>query len=473
MDKTRAIYQEGILRSLPSIDELLRSDVSLSLLPLAGQNRLTTLAREVVDELRGEISSHGFVDKSEILSLAETRLAESWYSCERSSIQRVINATGVMIHTNLGRAPYSDNAKKAISEVAAGYCTLEYKLETGDRGRRGFHVESMITELTGAEAALIVNNCAAATFLVLSVFASGGEVIVSRGELVEIGGDFRIPDVLTQSGAKLREIGTTNRTKIADFERAINENTSVILRVHPSNYRIVGFTSMPTVADLSKIAKKNDVLFYEDLGSGALIDLGKYGLIDEPIVGNSIRDGADIISFSGDKLLGGPQSGIIAGRQELIDRIRKHPLYRTLRVDKIVYAALEATLSSYRREAAFKEIPILQMLSATKDQITARTECIIAELRSRLGEFSNLQFMMLDGLSAVGGGAAPTVKLNTALLAVSQSDIPANELCLRLRASTPPVIGRVEDDLVLLDLRTVTEKEEVELINVLCALELR
>ncbi|MBK7933105.1 MAG: L-seryl-tRNA(Sec) selenium transferase [Acidobacteria bacterium] len=454
-----------MLRELPSIDELLRSATGVSLLPLAGPMYLTVLARGAVDEMRNQILA-GDEDTADVLERCESRLAELWQRSQRDAVCRVINATGVIIHTNLGRAPYSDAAKRAISEVAAGYCTLEYDIKTGNRGRRGSYAEAMIAELTGAESALIVNNCAAAAFLVLSVFGKGGEVIVSRGELVEIGGDFRVPDVLEQSGAALCEVGTTNRTKIADYEKAIGENTRLILRVHPSNYRIVGFTAMPAVSELADLAHKNGIVLYDDIGSGALIDLSKYGLADEPVVADSIRDGADIVSFSGDKLLGGPQAGIIAGRSELIERIRKHPLYRALRVDKLAYAALEATLLSYRRGAAIEEIPVLTMLSATKDEVNAQTIRFAAALRSRVGESSTLNFEILDSRSAVGGGAAPLAMPETVVLAISDSRYSAAELGERLRNSTPAVIGRIEDDKVLLDLRTVGEADE-ELLNVL------
>lgn len=471
MKPVEAISREDILRSLPSIDELLRSETGTSLLPLAGPTHLTALARTAVNHLRNEIRDGDIISSGDLLSAAEVRLSELWNTGKSSSVQRVINATGVIIHTNLGRAPYSAAARRAIAEVASGYCTLEYDLETGNRGRRGSHAEAMITELTGAEAAVIVNNCAAAAFLVLSVFASGGEVIVSRGELVEIGGDFRVPDVLVQSGATLREVGTTNRTKTADYEKAINENSSMMLRVHPSNYRIVGFTSMPTVADLSAIAKKHDVLLYEDIGSGVLIDLSKYGLADEPVVADSIRNGADIVTFSGDKLLGGPQSGIIAGRREVIERIRRHPLYRALRVDKLAYAALEATLSSYRRKMALQEIPVLRMLSATKDEIATRTAEFLERLRSRLGDISNLKFEISDGRSAVGGGAAPMVQPETIVLTIEYVGLSANELAAKLRSSTPPVIARIEDEKIVLDLRTVDVGEDEELLSVLINIE--
>lgn len=454
-----AATREPNFRSLPSIDQLLRTETISMLLPIIGVKHLTQLARTVVDSLRAEIG-HGKLADSNLLSLAAKRLFDAWESESKTGLRRVINATGVVIHTNLGRAPLSVQAKNAV-ENAAGYCTLEYDIETGRRGGRGQRAESLIAELTGAEAAVIVNNCAAAAFLVLSVLASGGEVLVSRGELVEIGGDFRIPDVLIQSGAALREVGTTNRTKLADYEKAFNENTRMILRVHPSNYRIVGFTSIPTISELSNLAHKHGTMLFEDIGSGALVDLSQYGLTDEPVVSDSIRDGADIVAFSGDKLLGGPQSGIIAGRRELIDKIRKHPLYRVLRVDKLAYAALEATLESYRRGTAIADTPVLKMLGMTKDEVGMRT----AKFVEALG--SNLRFEITDGQSAVGGGAAPLVQPETVLLALSHETLSANEIGAMLRKATPPVIARIEDNKVLLDLRTVCEDEETELLKIL------
>ena len=462
MGTADAATREPNFRSLPSIDELLRTETVSMLLPIAGVKHLTQLARKVVDSLRDEIGDGKLTD-GDLLSIAAKRLTDAWGSESTTGVRRAINATGVVIHTNLGRAPLSAQAIKAVENVA-GYCTLEYDIETGGRGRRGQRAESLIAELTGAEAAVIVNNCAAAAFLVLSVFASGGEVIVSRGELVEIGGDFRVPDVLVQSGAALREVGTTNRTKLADYEKAFCEKTRLILRVHPSNYRIVGFTSIPTVREIADLAHKHDSILFEDIGSGALVDLSQYGLTDEPVVGDSIRDGADIVAFSGDKLLGGPQSGIIAGRRELIEKVRKHPLYRALRVDKLAYAALEATLESYRRGTAIADTPVLKMLAMTKDEIGARTAKFVEGLRS------NLRFEITDGRSAVGGGAAPLVQPETVLLALAHETLSANELGERLRNATPPVIARIEDNKVLLDLRTVSEDEETALLAILASI---
>jgi L-seryl-tRNA(Ser) seleniumtransferase len=405
------------------------------------------------------------------MAAAENRLENAWASEQMAGTHRVINATGVVIHTNLGRAPLSENARQAIAGEASGYCTLEYDLETGKRGRRGERAENLLAELTGTESVLVVNNCAAAAFFVLTVFAGGGEVVISRGELVEIGGDFRVPDVLAQSGAKLREVGTTNRTKLVDYEKAINKDTRMILRVHPSNYRIIGFTATPGVAELADLAHKHKVIIYEDLGSGALIDLSGLGLDDEPVVSHSIDVGADIVTFSGDKLLGGPQAGIIAGRTEYIDRLRKHPLYRTLRVDKLAYAALEATLDSYRRNAALDEVPVLQMLSLTKDQIVGRVAQFIEQLKVRLGADTDLRFEVIDGVSAIGGGAAPAVQLETKLLALKHDKMSVPRFEQLLRNSSPPVIARIADNHVMIDLRTVSESEESELLKILAGIK--
>ena len=382
-------------------------------------------------------------------------------------MQRVINATGVVIHTNLGRAPLSKNAQKAVADETAGYCTLEYDLETGKRGKRGGSIEKLLAELTGAEAALIVNNCAAAAFLVLKVLGEGGEVVISRGELVEIGGDFRVPDVMAQSGAILREVGTTNRTKLSDYENAINENTRLILKVHPSNYRIVGFTAMPGLAELADLAHRNGILLYEDAGSGALLDLSEYGLTDEPIIPQSIAAGADVVTFSGDKLLGGAQSGLIVGRRETVEKIRKHPLYRALRVDKIIYAALAATLEAFRRETALQEIPVLKMLSMTGDELAARTRHFAHNLDKKFGENHNLKFEVIEGKSVIGGGSAPDVQPPTTLLALKHRQMSVSNLERNLRLSSPPVITRILEDKVLIDLRTVSENEEIELLEVL------
>ncbi|HXG82871.1 MAG TPA: L-seryl-tRNA(Sec) selenium transferase [Pyrinomonadaceae bacterium] len=467
------------LRFLPSIDALLRSNAAAGIVNETGAKHLTVLARLVIDEMRREMQeSCAYAEKNEkdfsrenLLAEAEKNLEKLWQSERDKSLRRVVNATGVVIHTNLGRAPLSENARKAIFEKAGGYCNLEYNLETGKRGKRGERAESLLAEITGAESALVVNNCAAACILVLTALAKGGEAVISRGELVEIGGDFRIPDVMTESGAILREVGATNRTRVSDYEKAINENTRLIVKVHPSNYRIIGFTSTPNVTELAGLAERNDVLLYEDAGSGALFDLSEYGLTDEPIVSQSIAAGADIVTFSGDKLLGGVQSGLIVGQRETIEKLRKHPLYRALRVDKLIYAALEATLESFCKEKASEEIPVLKMLAQTADELKKRAENFVCKLKKTLSENSGLRVEITQGNSVIGGGSAPAVQPPTTLLALKHERMPVAKLEEFLRFSRPPVIARIVEDKVLIDLRTVSEIEETELLEILAKME--
>jgi len=475
MKKGKTPDSSEILRLLPSIDALLHSETGGKILSQIGAKHLTVLARAVTDLLRQEIRgkiAEDFIEvenfsREDLLKEAEIRLETAWQNEQNAGLQTVINATGVVIHTNLGRAPLSKSAQKALIENASRYCNLEYNLETGKRGKRGARSENLLAELAGAESALIVNNCAAATFLVLTVLAHSGEVIISRGELVEIGGDFRVPDVMEQSGATLKEVGATNRTRISDYENAISERTRMILKVHPSNYRIIGFTAAPSLSELAELAHRNDILLYEDAGSGAIFDLSEYGLTDEPIIIDSIKAGADVVTFSGDKLLGGAQSGLIVGRGEVIERLRKHPLYRALRVDKLIYAALEATLEAFRRETAFEEIPVLKMLSTTGEELRKRTEQFAENLSGKLGENHNLQFEIIDGKSVVGGGSAPMIQPVTTLLALEHEKMTAGKLEQTLRFSKPPIIARILEDKVLIDLRTVSECEEIELLEVL------
>ncbi len=470
MANKAGIPKEGetlhLLKALPSVDALLRSAAGQKLSAECGAKYSASLARGVIDSLRNELTgktgANGGRAKEELLEEAEKRLHEAWRDEKKTGLQRVINATGVIIHTNLGRAPLSEAARAAIAG-ASGYCTLEYDLATGKRGRRGARAERLLAGLTGAESALIVNNCAAAAYLVLTVLAGGGECVISRGELVEIGGDFRIPDVMKQAGTGLMEVGTTNRTRASDYENAINENTRLIARVHPSNYRIIGFTATPTVAELAELAHKHGLDFYEDAGSGALPDLSAYGLDGEPRISDSISAGADVVTFSGDKLLGGLQTGLIVGRAGVIDKLRKHPLYRVLRVDKLVYAALEATLESYLRGRELEDIPVLKMLSLTKEQLAERAARFVENLKAKLGLDPALSFDIIDGVSAVGGGAAPDANLKTGLIVLTHKTLSAAQLEEKLRLSEPPVIARVVDDKVALDLRTVGESEENEL----------
>ena len=455
------------LRFLPSVDALVNTAIAQKIGAEIGLNKLTELVRTTIEDLRNELreTQNGDFSKTILQAKAEQLLQENFETTRRQKFQRVINATGVIIHTNLGRAALAEAAKQTILESAAGYCTLEYDLETGKRGRRGKQVEELLCELTGAESALVVNKCAAAAFLVLSELGKGGEAIVSRGELVEIGGDFRIPDVMAQSGTRLVEVGTTNRTKIQDYENAITENTRLFVRVHPSNFRIVGFTAMPKLEELSQLAREKNILLYEDAGSGALVDLSDFGLGDEPVISESIKAGADVVTFSGDKLLGGVQSGLIVGREEIIERLRKNPLYRALRVDKTIYAALAATLEIYQKETHFQEIPVLRMLSVSREEIEQRAKDLIEKIQKSV--IRNLKFEIVEGTSAVGGGSAPLVELPTVLISIYSNALSVSELERRLRYATPPIIARVADDRVLLDLRTILPSEADEILAAL------
>jgi L-seryl-tRNA(Ser) seleniumtransferase len=440
-----------------------------------GAGRLADLARAVTTALRAKLqaeaegSVNGEQSREALIKEAVRRLE---LACEReaaSGLRRVINATGVILHTNLGRAPLPEAARLAISNEAARYCTLEYDVEEGVRGRRGAKVEELLAELTGAESALVVNNCAAAALLVLTVLASGGNAIVSRGELVEIGGDFRVPDVMAQSGTRLLEVGTTNRTRLSDYAQAVNSDTRLIMRVHTSNYRIVGFTSTPSLAELAGLAHEANLPLYEDAGSGALVDLSEYGLEGEPVISQSIRSGADVVTFSGDKLLGACQAGLIVGRSEIIERLCRHPLYRALRADKLALAALQATLEIYRRATFLEEIPTLRTLSLTPEEVEKRARRLLSRLREQRKQDS-LRFEIVEGESAVGGGAAPAAHLRTALITLAHDSFSPDALDRTLRRHTTPVVARISEDNVLLDLRTVAIDEEEELLNALLRL---
>jgi L-seryl-tRNA(Ser) seleniumtransferase len=451
------------LRLLPSVDALLKTATASRLISRTGPEGLSRLARQALDELRSELQAAGTERPSRegLIAAAEERMSRIADAEQRSGLQRVINATGVMLHTNLGRAPLSQAARRAIAETAAGYCTLEYDLASGRRGRRGARTEQLLAQLTGAGDALVVNNCAAAALLVLTVFASDGETIMSRGELVEIGGDFRVPDVMSQSGARLVEVGTTNRTRLSDYVKAINEQTRLIMRVHPSNYRIIGFTATPSLDELAELARNSGLPIYEDAGSGALVDLTAYGLGDEPVISDSIKAGVDIVTFSGDKLLGSAQAGLIVGKQEYVERLRMHPLYRALRADKLVLAALEATLAAYSRDTQFEEVPLLAMLSADGDDLAKRAEGFAA----RINASGNVRAALQEGESAIGGGSGPTTHPKTTLIALTSENLSAAQIEAGLRAASPPVISRILDDRVLLDLRTVFPEEEDSLLD--------
>ncbi|HEU4797082.1 MAG TPA: L-seryl-tRNA(Sec) selenium transferase, partial [Pyrinomonadaceae bacterium] len=459
--------ENSALRHVPSVDQLLRTEVARRLRDAIGLKRVTAIARTVTAEIRSLIRSNQ-TDLATNGHSAEALLAEAVRRMEdtakregETGIKKVINATGVLLHTNLGRAPLSATARAAIDE-AAGYCNLEYDIATGSRGKRGARVEALLKDLTGAEDALVVNNCAAAALLVLTVLARDGETIVSRGELVEIGGDFRVPDVMASSGTQMVEVGTTNRTHLADYGRAINVNTRLIMRVHPSNYRIVGFASSPDLSELAMLAHEHDLPLYEDAGSGELSDLSAYGVVDEPPVSESIAKGVDVVSFSGDKLLGSAQAGLIAGRKSIIERLRKHPLYRALRSDKLRLAALEATLLAHRGDKATSEVPVIQMLSLPATEIEGRAQSVVEQLRA-----TQLTVSLEPGESAIGGGAAPTSNIKTVVIALTHPHKSASDLELQLRQSSPPVISRVAEDKILVDLRTVFPEDLPALVAAL------
>ena len=470
------------LRALPSVDELLGRPRMAALVQKSGRKLVTSTIRTVLSDARKQISTRalgadgGTVDakndddlESLVVSEVENILAPS--------LRRVINATGVVLHTNLGRAPLARQAVARIVATAPLYNNLEYDLERGERGKRDAHTSRLLAELCGTEAAIVVNNNAAAVLLVLHALAKGEEVIVSRGELIEIGDGFRIPDIMAESGAVLREVGTTNRTGIRDYEEAINDRTRLLLRVHPSNFRVTGFTDRPSLEELVALGKKVNLPVYEDLGSGCLADLTAAGIL-EPVVRSSGEAGVSVMSFSGDKLLGGPQAGMIAGKKEIVDRIRRNPLFRALRVDKLTIAALEVTLKSYLR-GALDEIPALRMIRLSAAEIGSRAEQLLAKLRPLLPD--DVAIQIREGVSVIGGGSTPDQSLPTSLLAIASPRISARQLEENMRRpelqvpgpgksiSPIPVIGRIEDEQLILDLRTVQIEEEPELIARLAA----
>lgn len=461
-----------LLRRLPSVDELLRRPRLAALAGKANRALVVELARSVLEEVRAGVAG-GAVTAAEELDPArlEERIVAGVEHALSFSLRPVINATGVILHTNLGRAPLPAAALERLRQAAAGYSNLEYDLAAGARGKRDVHTARLLARVLGAEAAIVVNNNAAAVFLVLNTLAKGAEVVVSRGELVEIGDGFRIPDIMAESGAVLREVGTTNRTRLADYERALSERTRLLLRVHPSNFRILGFTERPSLEELAELGRRTGVPVYEDLGSGCLVDLSPWGF-EEPIAGASLAAGAAVISFSGDKLLGGPQAGIIAGRRDLVERIRRNPLFRALRVDKLTIAVLEATLLVCLR-GALDEIPILRMIRLPVEEIARRATAFAEELRRSLSPqvAAEVRIELRDGLSVLGGGSTPAQHLPTRLVTLAGARRSAVELEARLRQPVAgiPVVARIEDERLVLDLRTVFPEQEQQLAFALVA----
>ncbi len=454
------------LRAIPSVEAILHWDSVAPWIERLGRNVVVDEVRAVTEEVRGEIRA-GRLTLKEIPREIERRLRARLEAFEHPSLRRVINATGVILHTNLGRAPLGRAALSALERIGGAYSNLEYDLARGERGRREVHCQDVLSRLLGVEAALVVNNNAAAVLLVLNTLAEGGEVIVSRGELIEIGGAFRLPEIMEKSGAILREVGTTNRTRLSDYERAITDRTRLILRAHWSNFRIIGFTERPSLRDLVALAHRHGLPCYEDLGSGCLVDLSPWGIPDEPAVPRALAEGVDVCSFSGDKVLGGPQAGIIVGRREIIERLARNPLMRVVRPDKLTLAALEATLRLYV-SGRTEDIPALRMIAMSPSELRRRAQRLARQVKRAVGEM--LRVRLREGTSVIGGGAAPEAKLPTTLIAVAHPELSAEELEARLRAHDPPIIARIEQEEVVLDLRAVFPEEEREVVRALVRL---
>ena len=458
---------ESVYRRIPSVDAVLRREDVLALMTMHGKSVVTEAVKETISRMRKQITvqSGGADAPPDFMSELCARLGGAVKERTESSLRRVINATGIVVHTNLGRALLSKEAGARVAAAATGYCTLEYDLAAGERGSRSSHIERRLSFLFPDQAAIAVNNNAAAVFLAVNTLAEGREVVISRGELVEIGGSFRIPDVMAKSGAKLREVGTTNRTRLADYEQAVGKDTGLILKVHPSNYRIVGFTEEVEIPDLAALAHRHGLPLLVDQGSGCLADLSAAGIKDEPTVRAILDFGADVVTFSGDKILGGPQAGLLMGRRDLIDRMKKSPLYRVLRLDKMSIAALEATLDAYVRGTARAEIPVMRMVFATREEIAGRATRVTERLRTALGP--GCEVVMAEGVSRVGGGAAPTQDLPTMLIRLKPAAGTGRSVTSweqALREQVHPVIGRVQDEALVLDMRTVDPEEEDNLV---------
>jgi L-seryl-tRNA(Ser) seleniumtransferase len=463
------------LRQLPSVDEVLRHALLAATAASSGRALLVVCAREALGALREQIRSG---QASPSLDNIAERVYQRFQQRQRPSLRPLINATGVIINTNLGRAPLSQESLQAITNVARGYVNLEYDLEKGERGSRHTHARALLAELTGAEDVLVANNNAAAVLVVLSALAAGREVVISRGQLVEIGGGFRVPDVLRQSGARLVEVGTTNRTRLRDYEAAITQETAVLLNVHPSNFQIIGFTESVALGPLAELAHSRGLLAVSDLGSGCFLDTAQFGLAHEPTPQESIASGADIVCFSGDKLLGGPQAGIILGRRELISQIARHPLMRAIRIDKLTLAGLETTLRHYQRHEATERIPIWRMIATSPAALQQRASQWQAQL---LGW--GICAELVEGQSTIGGGSLPGETLPTTLLAIPENSVtsqhnalaeeqphsPLDALAARLRAGNPPVVARILRDRLLLDPRTVLPEQDDALLAALQA----
>jgi L-seryl-tRNA(Ser) seleniumtransferase len=447
------------LRQIPPVNDVLRSEQLAEFRAILSQPFALEILDNVLAKTRRDLAqSNSAISRAELTARIAGEVRQLLHEALEPSLRRVINASGVVLHTNLGRAPLPDAAIAQLREVSVGYSNLEFDVEHGKRGKRDVHVERTLRQLLGCEAAIVVNNNAAAVLLILNTLGENGEVIASRGEQIEIGDSFRIPEIMARSGARLHEVGTTNRTRIKDYEKAINEDTRLLLRVHPSNFRMVGFTERPSLEDFAALGKRRNIPTFEDLGSGCIADLRAFGIADEPVVAESIRAGVDVVSFSGDKLLGGPQAGIIAGKKLYVEKIRKNPLFRALRVDKLTISILEFVLRAYL-SGKTDDIPVMRMLGATTDELRARAESF-----ARLaGE--NVKPVELN--SVVGGGSAPEAYVPSWGVALEYPELPDVELERRLRGSNPPVIVRLEEGRVILDFRTIFPSEEQELLGII------
>jgi L-seryl-tRNA(Ser) seleniumtransferase len=455
-----------LLRALPKVDELLKREDVAALVTVHGRELTLEALRDALDDVRARVRAGALDEVRDDAIVADA--AAALEATARRSLRRVINATGIVVHTNLGRSPLAEAAVEAVAEVARGYSTLEYDIASGERGSRHVHVESLICRLTGAEAAMAVNNNASAVLLGLAGLARRKEAIVSRGQLVEIGGSFRIPDIMRESGAKMVEVGTTNKTHLRDYENAITPRTGLILKVHTSNYRVVGFTQEVSLEELVALGRRHGVPVVEDQGSGVLIDLGKYGLPGEPTIGAAVATGADLVTASGDKLLGGPQAGIMAGKADVIARLRKHPLARAVRLDKMTLAALEVTLRLYLdEERLLREVPTLRMLTMPTAELERRAGALAAAVRSACGDACEVA--TAPDVSRAGGGALPMEDIPTTVVAIAPKRMSATALEERLRLGEPAVIARIKDDRLLLDPRTLREDEEAEVVSALAA----
>lgn len=449
----------SLLRKLPSVDRLLRLAGMADLVEYYSLPLVTETLRDVLAETRTGLANGQCEDvptEADFIRMVEKAIADQL----APTLRPVINATGVIVHTNLGRAPLSEDALAAMQGVSVGYSTLEYDLDEGRRGSRTVHAEKLLTRLTGADAALVVNNNAAAVLLMLTALCSGREVITSRGQLVEIGGGFRIPDVLAQSGARLVEVGTTNRTHLRDYAQAIHDNTAAILVTHYSNYKILGFTSQPEMSELAALAHEHDLLLLFDQGSGMLLDVSPFGLEPETTVIDGLRAGCDIVAFSGDKMLGGPQAGLLCGRRDLIAQLKQHPLARAIRADKLCLAALSATLGHYVRGTALDKIPVWKMIARPSSAIEKEANLWANRLR-----VAGVEVQIIVGESRIGGGSLPGTSLATHLVAIEPATMSADELAVTLRNEPTPVIGRIQDGRFMLDPRTVLPDQVDTLID--------